>query len=358
MTVRQPRIGYVPYSTSLDRPGDRRRFVAYARARNLKFEIARPDECYDLVVLSEVSDISVWCDYPHGKLVFDFIDSYLEIPRTNLKQWLRGVVFFMVGRHGRLRLDYWSVLRDMCCRADAVVCTTEEQRINIQPYCNNTHIVHDVHSSVVRKIKEDYQCGEPFNLVWEGLPSNLAQLKQLKNVLQYVDKKRSIVLNIVTDREYARILGRFWKIKSYNFVKKIFSKVKFHDWDESTCANIIKGCDLAVIPIDLEDQFVTGKPENKLLLLWRMGMPVVTSATPAYLRAMEEVGCTSLACRNEDEWLVAIRKMMDNAAMRQDAGEKGKMHAEKKFGEKALLERWDRVFSSIGFSFNNGKLQK
>ena len=355
MKKQQPRIGYVPYNLSLRKPGDRRRFVAYAKARNLQFEIADPTKKYDLVVLSEVADISQWCNYPHGKVVFDFIDSYLTIPRTSLKQWLRGIVFFMVGRHRRFRLNYWEVLRDMCRRADAVVCTTEEQRINIQPYCKNIHIVHDVHSSVVRKTKENYQCKEPFNLVWEGLPSNLSQLKQLKNVFQSIHKNRKIVLNIVTDREYARVLGRFCKVKSLNLIKKIFSEVKFHDWNEATCADIIQGCDLAVIPIDLEDQFVTGKPENKLLLLWRMGMPVVTSATPAYLRAMNEVGCTSLACKNENEWLVSIKKMMDDAAMRRDAGEKGKVFAEKNFGEKVLLERWDAVFASLDFTFNNGK---
>ena len=84
-----PRIGYVPYSSSLAMPGDRRRFVAYARARNLPFELARPKERYDIVVLSELADISVWCDYPYGKIVYDLIDSYLAIPRTDWKQMLQ-----------------------------------------------------------------------------------------------------------------------------------------------------------------------------------------------------------------------------------------------------------------------------
>src|SRR6185312_15235316 len=76
------RIGYVPYSGRFTKPGDRRRFVAYARARNLEFEVADPDKRYDLVVLSETADISVWPDYRHGKIVYDLIDSYLSVPRT------------------------------------------------------------------------------------------------------------------------------------------------------------------------------------------------------------------------------------------------------------------------------------
>ena len=48
----------MPYSSSFIKPGDRRRFVAYARARNLAFEVADPAERYDLVVLSETADLT------------------------------------------------------------------------------------------------------------------------------------------------------------------------------------------------------------------------------------------------------------------------------------------------------------
>jgi hypothetical protein len=36
------KIGYVPCSTSLELPGDRRRFVFYAQQRGIAFEIADP----------------------------------------------------------------------------------------------------------------------------------------------------------------------------------------------------------------------------------------------------------------------------------------------------------------------------
>ena len=51
MDLQQLRIGYVPYTPSLDKPGDRRRFVHYARRRNLSFEIADPAQDYDVVIL-------------------------------------------------------------------------------------------------------------------------------------------------------------------------------------------------------------------------------------------------------------------------------------------------------------------
>jgi glycosyltransferase involved in cell wall biosynthesis len=351
MDLSSLRIGYAPIGPTLEKPGDRRRFVAYARARNLPFEMARPEERYDLVVLSELADISVWSDYPHGKVVYDLIDSYLAIPRSDVRQWLRGLVWFAMGRHRKLRLDYWSNIQDMCRRADAVVCSTEEQRRDIHRYCQNVHIVLDVHASVVRNVKDDYRCGEPFNLVWEGLPSNITQLKQIRDVLKDVNKLRPLVLNIVTDPDQPRLLGRFGRVQSIDLAREVFDAVQFHTWDEATCSEVIRSCDLAVIPIDLSDPFVTGKPENKLLLLWRMGMPVVTSATPAYRRAMHEAGLEGLACRDHEEWMAALERMIGDETLRREAGVRGKFFAEKHNNEEALLARWDAVFESLGFSF-------
>ena len=349
-----PRIGYVPYSSTLERPGDRRRFVAYAHARKLPFELARPEERYDLVVLSEVADISVWVDYPHGKVVYDLIDSYLAIPRSNVKQWLRGAVWYALGRHRRLRLDHWAAIQDMCRRADAVICTTEEQRGDIRRYCSNVHIVLDVHSSVIHKVKEDYRCGEPFNLVWEGLPSNIAQLKQIRDVLRDINKRRPLVLNIVTDPDQPRLLGRFGRVQSLDLAREVFDSVWLHPWDETTCSGIMRNCDLAVIPIDLSDPFVTGKPENKLLLLWRMGMPVVTSATPAYQRAMRDAGLEGLACSDQREWLIALERIIGNESLRREASIRGRELAETRFGKEVMLTRWDAVFASLGFDFGAG----
>lgn len=346
-----PRIGYVPYSPTLEKPGDRRRFVAYAQARGLRFELANPDERYDLVVLSEVADISVWCDYPHGKVVYDFIDSYLAIPRTNIKQWLRGPVWYALGRHRRFRLDHWATMQDMCRRADAVVCSTEEQRKDIRRYCPNVHIVLDIHSSVVHKVKENYQCGEPFNLLWEGLPSNIPQLKQIRDVLRDINKRHPLVLHIVTDPDQPRLLGNFGRVKSLDLARTVFDSVQLHPWDETTCSEFIRNCDLAVIPIDLADPFVTGKPENKLLLLWRMGMPVVTSATPAYMRALRDTGLESLACRDQREWENALERIIGDESLRREAGMRGRELAETRFGKEVMLAHWDAVFASLGFHF-------
>jgi glycosyltransferase involved in cell wall biosynthesis len=350
--LRLPRIGYVPYSSTLERPGDRRRFVQYARRRNLDFEIADPDKQYDLVVLSECADISVWGRYPHGKIVYDLIDSYLAIPRSDLKGLLRGTAKFLSRQSRYFQFDHWKALAAMCRRADAVICSTEEQSKDIARYNTNVHIVLDIHSSVTHRVKTDFSAHQPFRLVWEGLPQTMGSLNQIKPTLDILRKRHPLALHLVTDPEHYRYLGRYGKANTLDVARGILPDVQLHEWKASDCADIICSCDLAVIPIPLDDPFAAGKPENKLLLLWRLGMPVVTSATPAYTRAMALAGL-NLACIGQDQWIEAIERLICEEGERREAGTKGRAYAEEEVSEERLLARWDQVFSSIGFNFGS-----
>jgi hypothetical protein len=353
-----PRIGYAPFSLNFTHPGDRRRFPAYARARNIPFELAQPDQSYDVAVLSEWADISVWPHYRRGKIVYDCIDSYLSIPRTDIKQMLRGLAWFASGRHRWPRLDFPGAIERMCRRADAVVCTTEQQKQTIAPLCANVHIVLDIHEFEVKTTKRDYRAGVPFNLVWEGLPSNLPYLKVVEPVLYELSRRRPLVLHIVTDPDRPRLFGRFGKIDSLEVTHGIFDDVVLHHWQESTFSEIITRCDLAVIPVPLNNPFSCGKPANKLALLWRMAMPVVTSATPAYQAMQCAAGLGHLACKDEADWLVALDRLMTAEAERREAGKRGHAFVTANLHTDGLLALWDDVFASLGFDFRGQAARK
>jgi len=346
----KPRVGYVPYSTTLAHPGDYRRFAGYAKSRKLSYEVAHPDRKYDLVVLTEWADISIWRNYPHGKIVYDFVDSYLAIPRTDIRGCLRGIAKFISRQHRQLQLSYWEAIRNMCRRSDAVVCTTEDQRSLILPFCDNVHVVLDAHDAVASQVKKDYGLSDPVKLVWEGLPSNISQLGTIRRVLRELGRRYRIELNVVTDLEGALFLGKFWKVQSAAVVRRIFDRTRMHAWDKNTFAGVITGCDIAVIPIDVRNPVAAGKPQNKLLLLWRMGMPVVTSATAAYSRAMNEAG-QALTCKDDAEWLTNLERLILDEEARRYAGESGRAYAAGRFGEARTYDQWDAVFRSVGLDF-------
>lgn len=349
-----PRIGYAPFSDTFTHPADLRRFAGYARARNLLIEVARPGERYDLVVVSEIADVTFWSKYQGGKVVFDFIDSYLAIPRSDPRQFLRGLVWFVNGRHSRMRFDFKGAMETMCARADAVVCTTLEQKVDIGRFSSNVHIILDIHDNVVRNRKQDYAAGEPFNLVWEGLPSNIPQLAAIAPLLRDTEKRRRLVLNVVTDPDRPGAIPGLPRIKSADVARKVFDSVVLHPWSADTLSAIVTRCDAAIIPIVTTDPLTRGKPGNKLALLWRMGMPVVTSATPSYREMQAAAGTGSLACANDRDWAAALERLMADEAVRRDAGERGYAYVNEHLNTAKLLTLWDDTFLSLGFDFRLG----
>jgi glycosyltransferase involved in cell wall biosynthesis len=352
MILQNLRIGYVPATSDLSAPSDRRRFCYYARKRNLRFEIAEPSKTYDLVVLNQRADLSIWHNYRKGnaKIVYDAIDSYLAVRSGDVKGKLRGWSKFLTRQSRYPQLDYRRAVQQMCRRADAVVCSTEEQKKLILPFCGNVHRILDFQAGDITRIKTDYACGEVFSFVWEGLASSGIPMDMLREILEPIRHRRKIALHLVTDLTYFRFHDLYVKCNTVDQVHRTFNgfanKVYLYQWNAHMLSQIVCACDLALIPIPLDDAFRTGKPENKLILFWRMGIPVVTSATPAYERVMQQCGL-SMACKNPQDWQETIGRYMNDDGMRRYAGQIGRRFAEDYYSEEKILRRWDDVFSSL-----------
>lgn len=341
------RTAYVPLSADFKHPGDCRRFARYAAARGLRVEIADPSEDYDLVVISQGADLSVWNQYakPRAKLIYDFTDSYLAIPRTDPRGLLRGLAKFATRQSRYLRLDQWKAIEDMCRRSDAVVCVTDEQKRSISDHCSNVHIVLDIHNMYLGG-KKSYSSGEVFNLVWEGYPENLAAFYQIRDVLRDVDSKYPLALHLITKWEFGRYMGKYVKRRSSDIARDILPRSYIYEWNDQLCSPIIEACDMALLPIDLTDPLAKGKPANKLLIFWRMGMPALTSATPAFAKTMKEAGL-AMACGDSADWRQALERYIVDSKAREDAGRQGRGFAETHVSEKQLLAQWDGVLESV-----------
>ena len=352
MTIpRDLRIGYVPFEPTFTHPGDRRRFCFYARARGLEFEIADPRKDYDVVVVSPGGDISLWQRYRgKAKIIYQQIDSYLAAGNSDWKSVFRGAAKFAVRQNRHLLVDYVAGIRKMCRRADAVICSTAEQQQDILSDCSNVRIILDFHSTVTAKVKQNYAAREVFNFVWEGLAGNLQFFSQIRDVLEKIKRRRRIAVHLVTDLEYGQYLhGKVGKRYTTDLVRCTFGSldgVYLYAWNEQTAATIMTACDLALIPIDLGDPLVCGKPENKLLLFWRMGIPTIVSATSAYARVMRDSG-VHMACSTPQDWAEMLDRFMDDEEARRSAGRRGKQFAEQHYNVEKMLAQWDEVFASV-----------
>jgi len=346
------RIGYAGYSRDFTVPGDRRRFAAYARMKGLPVEYAELSRPYNLAYVTYSSDLPGWIarkrrEGDRLKLVFELIDSYLT-ETNSARRLLKGCARFALGTDSRLSPDLLRTLIGACEAADAVICSTEEQRETIRRYNPNVFISFDYFADELGSPKTDYQRGKKLKIVWEGQSTTLPNIQVIREPLN--DRRDRVELHVVTDPVIRRFFGRFGESASIGALAGIECDKHFHAWDRATFSGQITDCDLAVIPIDSFSPMARGKPENKLALLWQLGMPVLTSATPAYRRAMEAAG-VDMTCATSADWGAGFERLLDaGPSDLEQIGRKCRTFAERAYSKEEFANRFDQAFEAVGLT--------
>jgi hypothetical protein len=346
----EARIGYAGYSRDFSVPGDRRRFAAYARLRGLSIESAQPKGPYDLVYVTYSSDLAGWVDRKRRdgnklKLVFELIDSYLGHGGIAYR-FAKGTARYLLGTESRFSPDFRQTLTDACRIADVVVCSTEEQASTIRRYNPNVVVSFDWFGDDLGARKANYSSGGKLRLVWEGQSATLSNLRSIRDVLN--DLRDRIELHVVTDPQVYRYFGRFLPHASADLLPGFECDVHFHPWDRTTFSRQVTAADVGIIPIDPANAFARGKPENKLVMLWQLGLPVLTSDTPAYRRAMAGAGL-NLMCSDSADWRAKLERMIvASDAERERLARQGQAFALREYSREEFLARFDRAFGLAG----------
>ena len=345
-------IGYAPYSSDFSAPGDRRRFVYYANSKAIDFEIAKPENEYDIVFVTHGADITVWSKYDKSKaeIVYELIDSYLATPVLSFYGLFRGVAKYLSGKYKYCQLNQKKSIESTCRRADIVICSTEEQKNQIRRYCDDVRIILDVKSEYhnYRMTLQPELKNNELNIAWEGVPHNIKSFTVIRDALSILSKQYQINLHLITALKYKKYMNKYVTKHTINEVKKYIdiNNVYLYQWNELTVSHISSACDFAIIPIDSNDTMDKGKPEDKLLIFWLMGLPAVVSETPAHLRAMKGAG-VSMACSSTNDWVSTIKDIVDNKTKRNQSAKKGFAYASRVNSEEATMSLWDDLFEDI-----------
>jgi hypothetical protein len=353
------RIAYAPYHKDLVVPGDRRRFVFYANERKIPFTLADPLKKYDIVYLTYGCNLSIWINYkkdnPDVKFVFELIDSYL-LEDNGILSTFRGTVLYFIGREEVLWFDYKTALRKMISICDAVVCSTTAQKHDMLQFNKNIHISLDYFSDDITHHKTSFinKNKNRLKLVWEGQSYTVKNLLLLNNVFEQL--KGEIELYIITDPIIKSPVN--WYSRRTNDLLKIL-KCKYHlvQWSRSDFSQVISNADLAIIPIESDNAMMWNKPENKLLLLWEIGVPTLTSDTPAYKRVMSSAEI-DFCCRSSNDWVQKIREYRESSIeCRTTNFQKAKSYLERVHNKNDILRKWDQIFESLKIDWNKSGTQ-
>lgn len=340
------KIGYWPNSKSFDAPGDRRRFIFYLENKDIDFEIYSPDKKYDLVYLSQAADISQINEIKEtGAMVFyDNINSYSS-EKISVRSIFRGIGKYTTSSSKHLLLNYNKFLNENVLPVvDGVVCASEEQAEIAKSFSSRVFSIPDHTHNEVVLIKEDYSSNKTINIVWEGLGTNVYQLNTLKNVFNRFSRDYEFNLHVISDRYSYKYMNRFLKIDNKKVLEGLCDNLIFHDWNKETYSSIMISCDFAVIPINLKSKMASAKPENKLINIWKMGIPVITSNTKSYKRAMTDCAM-DLVADSDEKWLECLKLLAEDHNLRKDIGRKVYNYASKNYGTAAVIKKWDDMFN-------------
>jgi hypothetical protein len=339
------RIGYAGYSRDFTAPGDRRRFSAYARQRGLTYDYPDLTGDYDVVIVTQNADLAGWTERKRRagnrlRLYLDLVDSYFE-QRNPVDRVLKGVGRYVEGRDSRLSPDFRQTLKAICRVADGVWCSTPEQQATIRAFNPNVEISFDWFDDELGPPKQAFQRGERLRLVWEGQGALAISLRTITEALNELRDK--VELLVVTDPTTKRWYGRFATIPTLRLLNGITCPITLLPWRKESFSSHITSADLAIIPMATDIPMIRAKPANKLILLWKLGMPVLTSATPAYRDAMAKAGL-DMVCASTAEW---IERLDELAGLSQQelatVARRGREHATTMYDLKAFQAPFERL---------------
>ena len=300
------RIGYIPYSNSLNSAGDRRRFVFFAKKVRLQFELFDPEKDYDLLVACTMADPKLLLNLPKKtKLVFDFADAYLAENSFSFRSIFRGFVRFSAGNSSTFYFNYKNAFIDIIKRSDLTICSSPEQRELILPYSKNVDVILDCHTEECLDVKKNYAVGDIINIGWEGQHATLPALMLLVKRISETYLAPFVHYHVVTD-ENTKQFDKFRYGKSIkNYLKSKGFPISFYPWSIKNMNKLSEICDLAILPVNLKNPMHVFKPENRVHLFWRLGLPVIASATESNLRAMKNCD-QNLTATSLNDWLRLI----------------------------------------------------
>jgi len=349
--LKKLKIGYWPLSQTLNSAGDRRRLIFWAKTRGHTVTTDLSQKV-DVVVASENSDFnSTYFSNKRVPLIFDLVDAYLS-PLNPFDDFARGFAKRTSGQISGPIKPFSHHVGDFCLASNAVICSSIEQEAVIGSFNTNTHVILDSHDEIpfIDALETKSSKLATKRILWEGQPATIRGVRKISPVLFELSKTIDLNFYFVTDERYFQFLNRYIERSTLRILKRDLNKitdfVSVIPWTSSNLVECSRGSSAAVIPIDLAVPMQRLKPENRLLIMWRLGLPCLTSSSPAYVRVADQAGVTA-ACSTQQEWLENLSHLLCDPGYALSQVMAGQEYLREYHNRSILLKKWDMAFQSV-----------
>ena len=357
------KIGYVPHSTDLEHPADRRRLAAWAVSNEIKLNVENPLES-DVLVLSSAANFGHWLSRATQPVILDLVDGYMGEHPSFLKNFARNFLRSLQGTSNLKWITYTRHLRAACQRSDAIIVASPEQGETILKYNSNVYVILDDHSELtvhrtreVTKTPKRPSSGNMKYLFWEGFGYTLKHFQLIAKELDAFLSRENWRMYILTVPVFPRWGGFLGKMNSQTLIRKWFpnswERIEVVPWSLENVERFSSMSEVAIIPIDKSDKFGSLKSENKLLSMWQLGLPVLFSNIPAYLRVANASSQLSF-CIDDEEWAAAFDSLIDSRRQLTSGDQERRLYMSRFHTHEILMSQWSIVIEKYARMTTNG----
>jgi glycosyltransferase involved in cell wall biosynthesis len=226
------------------------------------------------------------------KIIYDFDDAIMASPHKP------------DSRHS----SHFRLFARTAALADGIIAGNSYLADQAKPFCKNVHILPT--GLDTKKYDIPPRSDNKIRLVWIGSKSTLNYLQTLAPVLEQVGEKYpNVILRIICDT--------------------FFDLSKMHveqcPWSLQTEAKDLAACDIGLCPLP-DDNFTRGKCGFKILQYFAVGLPAIASPV-GFNNDIVQPDKTGILADTQEKWLVALKRLLDNQAQRQQMGRTAKEFA-------------------------------
>jgi glycosyltransferase involved in cell wall biosynthesis len=174
-----------------------------------------------------------------------------------------------------------------------------------------------------------YSNGDVVTIGWTGTFSSREYLDLLRGVLQKLSMERRFRLRVIGNFDY-ELPGIDLEVVRWTVEREIQD---------------LQAIDIGLYPLPV-DEWVSGKSGLKAIQYMMMGIPCVATdvgTTPLIVRNGE----TGLLVRTEDEWMRALKQLLDDPDLRRRLGEAARQDAVEKYSTNAIAVQYRQVLSNV-----------
>jgi glycosyltransferase involved in cell wall biosynthesis len=161
---------------------------------------------------------------------------------------------------------------------------------------------------------------------WIGTPLNKHHLESIRPAVEALVRERDFVFVVIG------LNGPInWDVPQRRFVR----------WRLEFETDLFSSFDIGIMPL-LDSPFAQGKCAFKLIQYMAAGLPVVASPTGVN-REVVQPGINGYLAETSDEWIHALRQLIDDSDLRRKLGENGRRLVQQNFSLEASWMRYGEI---------------